>query len=415
MIGRRSKLFVALFAVVALMGALAGTAVGSTHRAVSRAACNTPGIGNKTIKIGVLAELSGPQAATFADTLKGLNARLAKLKADDPTAPDIQVVVADDGATDSGNLAGAKRLVEQENVFLIFEVSSHSKGSGAYLHQKGIPVVGWAIDPVWGVFTNMFGYRNSFAPTPQGQQTSLAPAILKKLGGKLIAVLGFDNSASRLFVKNTVASIQKYGHGLKVAYQTIVPAGSKEFTAVAQKMKENKVDGIITGMDFLQNDPMMKAVIQAGFRDKIKVLLFPFGYDPRIPGAFPSIDGAYVGIDFKPYEANLPAHQAFKKFYAQVNGDSAVTSQISMVAWLSAEAMLKGFTAVGHKACPTRADYIKALRNVKGFDAGGLIQPVDFKQAFGKPILCLYYVQLQGKAWVPQFNDQPQCGTQLAK
>jgi len=94
-----------------------------------------------------------------------------------------------------------------------------------------------------------------------------------------------------------------------------------------------------------------------------------------------------------------------------VNGASAVTSQISMVAWLSAEAMIKGFQVAG--SCPTDKAYITKLRKVKQFDAGGLIQPVDFKTAFGKPILCLYFVKDLSKAWVPQFNDVPVCGKEI--
>jgi branched-chain amino acid transport system substrate-binding protein len=140
-------------------------------------------------------------------------------------------------------------------------------------------------------------------------------------------------------------------------------------------------------------------------------VLFPFGYDPRVPPAFPALDGGYVGTDFKPYEQNLPGHQAFKRYYAQVNGADAVTSQISMVSWLSAEALIKGFEVAGK--CPTRANYIKNLRNVKGFDADGLIQPVDFKTAFGKPLLCLYYVQMVGDHWEPRFDGKIVCGKEL--
>ena len=412
MVARRCKSLVALVAAVAMIAVFAGTASAGRRSvaAAGAATCDSPGVTDSTIKIGVLGELSGAQAATFADLIKGLKARLAKLQDDGglPGGRNIEFVVADDGADDTQNLTAAKRLVEEENVFMVFEITSHSRGSASYLHQKGIPVVGWAIDPVWGTYDNFFGYRNSFSKNPESH-TTVAPTLLKKLGAKRIAVLGFDNSASQSSVKNAVASIKQFG--LKVAYQAIVPAGSTEFTAIAQKMKEKKADGIYTAMDFLQNAPMMQAVIDAGIRDQFKAFVFPFGYDPRIPAAFPSLEGGVVGTDFKPYELNLPGHQAFFKYYAQVNGADAVASQISMVAWLSAEAMIKGFEVAGD--CPTQAGYIKKLRKVKGFDADGLIQPVDFKTAFGKPILCLYYVQLQAAKWVPLFNGQPLCGKEL--
>ena len=79
--------------------------------------------------------------------------------------------------------------------------------------------------------------------------------------------------------------------------------------------------------------------------------------------------------------------------------------------WLSTEALIKGFQVAGK--CPTRANFIKKLRAVKGFDAGGLVQPVDFKTAFGKPILCLYYVEMVGDHWEPRFDGKVVCGKQL--
>ena len=206
----------------------------------------------------------------------------------------------------------------------------------------------------------MFGYRNSFSPNPNSL-TSLNSNFFKKVGAKRIAVLGFDNSASTNSVNTNTAAFKK--SGLKVVYKVIVPAGSTAFTAIAQKMKEKKADAIYTAMDVVQNAPMLDAVDQAGIRSQFKAIVFPFGYDPRIPGAFASFEGVYIGIDFKPYEDNLPGHQAFKKYYAQVNGASAVTSQISMVSWLSAEAMIKGFEVAGK--CPTDKAFITKLRKVK--------------------------------------------------
>ncbi|HXY92455.1 MAG TPA: ABC transporter substrate-binding protein [Acidimicrobiia bacterium] len=413
MFGRRSKFFVVLLASIATIAVWTGSAQGRTGAAAPSASssCNSPGVTGDTVKVGLLVEASGPQAATFADVEKGVKARLAKLEADGglPGGRKVEYVFADDAADDSKNLTEAKRLVEEDGVFAVLEVSSHSKGSASYLHAQGVPVVGWAIDPVWGQYDNMFGYRNSYAPDPAKNQTTQTPEVMKKLGAKKIAVLGFDNSASTLAVNNAAAAIKK--DGLKVANKVIVPAGSTDFTAVAQKLKDSGADGIDTLMDFTQNSALMQAVIQAGIRNNFKAVVFPFGYDPRVPGAFPSLDGGVVGIDFKPYELNLPAHQEFKKYYAQVNGADAVTSQISMVAWLSTEALIKGLQVAG--TCPTRANYIKNLRNVKNYDASGLIQPVSFKDTFGKPVLCLYYVQQEKGAWVPAFGGQLVCGKQI--
>jgi hypothetical protein len=91
---------------------------------------------------------------------------------------------------------------------------------------------------------------------------------------------------------------------------------------------------------------------------------------------------------------------------------SALIGQMSLIGWLSADLFIKGLQLRG-SACPNRAQYIAARQGLHNYDGEGLLPPVDFATQQGKPKICIYYSQVQGKAYVP-VSDKPFCGTAVA-
>jgi hypothetical protein len=64
---------------------------------------------------------------------------------------------------------------------------------------------------------------------------------------------------------------------------------------------------------------------------------------------------------------------------------------------------------------PTSAGVIKALRNVKAYNAGGLMpNSINFSTIFGKDPAktCEYYLQAKSKGYVP-VSSQPTCGSDI--
>lgn len=68
-------------------------------------------------------------------------------------------------------------------------------------------------------------------------------------------------------------------------------------------------------------------------------------------------------------------------------------SDIALDAWINTDMFLRGLQAAGPG--PTRAGYIKALRAVQNFDAGGLLpRPVNLSTSFGKASTCFVVVRI---------------------
>jgi ABC-type branched-subunit amino acid transport system substrate-binding protein len=414
MVGRR---IAAAALVCALAGTgsalLTGTAGASTPRGTGQPCTSDPGVSDTEIRVGAIIPSSGPSAASFAASRDGIEARIAKANAEGELGDRKLVLdVADDGADPARNVTAAQELVEQNEDFGVISVTTAADSSGGYLHDQGIPVTGWHLaTAAWGRYKNMFGWRNSNAPDPATLFTTRNADGIKKLGGTKVALVGSNAGSSATFIEQVDTAVSKT-KGLKVVYKTTdLSAGDRDFTAVAQKIKESGADAVYTGMDFVQNAALSQALTQAGVTPK--AVVFPGGYDKR-GLSLPGLEGVYFSVEFKPFELNAPAFQEYEKWMTQTAPDKPYYGQVPYVGWLSAEAFIEGIKAAGVD-CPTRKAFIKNLRKVKGYDANGAFEPVDFAKTFGQPTLCTYYVRVQNGAFVPQFDGKPLCPKALIR
>jgi branched-chain amino acid transport system substrate-binding protein len=373
---------------------------------------DVPGVSDTEIKVGTLLPTSGASAQSFASGLDGLNARIEKANADGELGKrKIVLANADDAGDAARNLTAAQDLVEQQGVFGIIENSPFGFSSAKYLNEQKVPVVGWHLGlKEFGTYPNMFGWRNSTTPDPENVYVTRTADVLKKLGASKVALVSTNVANSATFIDQIDNVIKKTKNGVKVVYKTTdVPQTQKDFTAEAQKIKDSGADAVYTGMDTLQNTGLSAALTQAGVTPKVTI--FPGGYDTRVLG-LPGIEGATFGIEFKPFETNPPAFAVYKA--AMDKDGKFATGQIPYIGWLAADAFIEGIKAAG-VSCPTREAFINNLRLEKNYDANGAFTPVDFRKIYGRPFYCTFYVKVENKAFVPQFNGEPFCATGIIK
>lgn len=366
-----------------------------------------PGISDSSIKIGVIAPQTGPQAASFSDSLAGIKARIDKANSDGELGTrKIQLVIRDDAADQTKNLQQVRDLVENAKVWAIIEVTSASGGGAAYLNSHSIPVTGWHVGvPAWSIDTNMFTFRLPTAADPGHVYNNRDADLMKREGVTKLALIGGGNAASVDFLTRNKKAIAQVG-GIKIVYDNeSVPAGASDFTAEAQAIKQSGANGVLTGMDFIPNTSLSAQLKKDGV--VMKEVQFPGGYDPRVL-SLPGMEGAFFGLEFKPFESNPPAFQAFNA--AMPKG--AVQNQISYIGWLSGEITIQGIKDAG-VSCPTRKAFINNLRMETAYTGGGAFDPVNLETGFGKEFACAYYVKVVNAKFVPQFGGQQQCGTPI--
>ena len=371
---------------------------------------NDPGVSSNTIKVGAILPVTGPSAPSFAASEDGMRARFNLANSSGELGKrKIDFTVADDVGDPARNVTAAQKLVEQDNVFGVIDNSLAADASAKYLNQQGIPVTGWHLGLAsFGIYPNMFGWRNSF-PSDAGKNTftSLNVDFMKNKGATKVALIAANTANSSSFIDQIDKSIKIAGGGkIKVVYKTTsVTVDQRDFTAEAQKIKDSGADTMVTGMDFLQNTALAQAVTQDNY--KLKVTLFPAAEDTRILH-LPGIEGAYFGTEVIPFEQNPPAYVTYKAEMQKIG--KFFGGEVPYIGWLSADTFIEGIKAAG-KSCPTRKAFINNLRLEKNWTAHGAFNPVDFAKAFGKPLFCVYFVQVVNAAFVPQFAGKPFCAT----
>jgi ABC-type branched-subunit amino acid transport system substrate-binding protein len=384
--------------------------------AAGAASCDSPGVSAKEIKIGALyPQTSEAFGSQFLPYGAGVRARLAYENDINGGVNGRKLVYseADDKGDLTANFAAARQLVDSEGVFMVIEATPASKGPSAkYLNQKGVPVTGWPINYVWGVYKNMFGHGGSTVPQPDGGPTvsTGGAQFLKDHGATNVASIGIDVTESATAARGSADASKAVG--MKVGYlKTDIPPTGTDFTADVAAMKEKGVDALWGSIQEPLYTQLYLKAKEAGI--DFKVALSPTGYDQRIVDAFgKKIAGVYHVVDFAPFELQLPAHKTFEDAMAKYEPDAVpAKQQLSMNGWLAADLAIRGLKLAGK--CPSREAFIKNLRKVKDYDAGGLLlRPVNEAKAFGKLATCLNYVQVSADGTKFELVDGavPLCG-----
>ncbi|MFA5883968.1 MAG: ABC transporter substrate-binding protein [Acidimicrobiia bacterium] len=363
------------------------------------------------IKVGALIPNSGPSAASFGPARDGLDARIAKANAEKEVGNrQIKIVYGDDAGDTAKNLTVAQQLVEQDKVWAVVADSSAMDTSAKYLYDKGIPVVGWHLGlPSFGTYPNMFSW-NSVAQDVASSYTTRTVDFMKQNGGTKVALVGTNQANSARVILQTEDAIKRT-KGMETVYKTVdVPTGSTEFGAIAQQIKDSGATAAYTGMDTAANLALSTALKQAG--SSVKVLVFPGGYSPQIVAA-PALQGAYFGIEFKPFETTppVPGYVDFNKWLPT----GVVRSQVTAIGWLMGDLLVEGIKAAGVN-CPTQDAFITNLRLEKDYTANGWYDPPkDFISLWNQPFPCAFFVQVVNNAFVPQNDNKPICAKQVIR
>ena len=231
---------------------------------------NDPGMSDTDIKVGTIAVESGVQASSFAPALEGVKARIDKAnQTGELGARKITLVVRDDAADQTRNAEVARDLVEQEKVFGIIEDTSTSNGSAKYLNEQAVPVAGWHVG-VPGVVDLPehvhvpAGHRGRAREGVQHPQREAARRARRDEGRA---------HRRRQPVERVVhRADQEVGATSGRQRDRLRERGDAARTArlhpEVQAIKDSGADGIVTGMDLLQNTALSDVAEQGGRDDE---------------------------------------------------------------------------------------------------------------------------------------------------
>ncbi|MGA7416661.1 MAG: ABC transporter substrate-binding protein [Acidimicrobiales bacterium] len=387
----------------------AGTAGLATESA--SAATGTP------ITIALVCTCSGAGAPTYQGVTGAFHARVDYQNAHGGVnGHKISTLVLDD-QTSPTQAATAVQEAVSHGVLGIVSVSALFFEGAKYAQQAGIPVTGSFQDgPEWGMQpnTNMFASDNG-SLDPKYPVNTAAGKFLVSHGGTVVGSYGYSISPSS--TRAAIGTVQSVIHagGKEGVLDTSVPFGGSDFTTAALVAKSKGVNAIFTAMDDNSNFALATSLKQAGV--KLKAVVFPTGYEPAAvtSPAWPDLQGDYFSSGFRPFQ--LPNAATAQMSAALQKYDGFTKSQFPTFeqyeAWVGADLMIKGMQLSGKN--PSSSGVITALRNVKYYNANGLLAtPINYSTIFGHDPAqtCEWYLQAQSKGFVP-ISSQPECGTDI--
>ncbi len=311
----------------------------------------TRGISSNSIKVGVLAVLSGPLALTGVDI--GARARFERQnRSGGIHGRKIQIVDVQDDASDAQkDLAAAQKLVLQDQVFAVVEATNFL--SGQYLNSQKVPVYGWNVTPNGCNQAYDFGITGCNVPiNPDQFGTGDAKQFAQVLGGASgkTVVIPIDDDPSARAAKDQ-CTVPFTSVGFKLVGTPLIPiSGVTDYTPYVQQIltaNQGKAPDLVFACTSVGSTiGLTSALTAAGFKGAQGNGIV---YDPRLLQSkqlVQSLNHVYVVVQWQPFEANTAPIQQMTSDVHAVAPQQLMTLAVASGYW-AADMMIDMLQKVG--------------------------------------------------------------------
>jgi Periplasmic binding protein len=280
----------------------------------------------------------------------------------------------------SQNQARSLDVISDNSSFGAFQATLLATGWGD-LDSAGVPTY------TWGIHAAEAASRPHIFPSQPGlrcdQCTARAvPYAAQISGAQHAATLGYGATEnSRVCAQTTADSIELYEDdtGVDVAYTNDnlafgLPNGiGPEVTA----MKDAGVDFVSTCIDLNGMKTLAQELQRQGMDDV--VLYHPNTYNQQfVSEAGDLFEGDIVAVQFRPFEATSEG-TALGDFQEWMDRQGDEPTELAMVGWINASLAFEGLLAAGPEF--DREAVTAATNAMTTFDAGGILEPVNWSEA----------------------------------
>jgi ABC-type branched-subunit amino acid transport system substrate-binding protein len=280
------------------------------------------------------------------------------------------------------NQARALDVISSDDAFAVFNAPLVASGFGD-LDAAGVPTYSWGIHG-----TEAAGRETVFpSRAPQcGDCTFRAvPYTAQLVGATKVGALGYGISENSKDCANaSAASTERYGAdvGAEVGYVNDslsygLPNGiAPEVTA----MKREGVDFIALCLDLNGAKTLAQELARQGMGDV--PMYHPNTYDHQfVAEAGDLFEGDVVAVQFTPFEAERSG--SLDAFLTWMEETGAEPTELAMVGWINADAAFTSLLAAGPQF--DRESAIAAMNSITDYDAGGLLNPIDWTRQHNPP------------------------------
>jgi branched-chain amino acid transport system substrate-binding protein len=331
------------------------------------------GVTASSMKIGFISSKTGVAASTSGSSDVGCKARVGRENAAGGVAGrKIDVEYVDDQSSNS-NLTQAESLVQNDHVFMVINDSAFAFLTYRWLLDHDVPQIGGGFDgnyygePGNEKVVSAFGN----GPPIAGIQTTLTPKIMKALGAKKIAAIGYGVSPSS---SANVKGLQQYAVpalGLDPVYtNTSVDFGTSDVGPLVLGMKNAGADGGYYAMDLSTNLALAQGLTQNGVRMKAQIMATGYGHElldqPVSKTLGPDI---VLTTGWAPVELETKATKRFQADLEKYAGFTGVPDFGIYTGYIDCDLAILGLKKQGKGL--DQDTYPEDLRSLGSFNPGG--------------------------------------------
>ncbi|MBF8188674.1 ABC transporter substrate-binding protein [Nonomuraea sp. K274] len=393
-----------LLAVAACGGRDSGEATGGTATSGQCQGQQTTGITSTSIKLGGIYPLSGP-ASAYGDIPKGIKAYFDYVNAEKNGigGRKVEFIVRDDGYAPPKAVEEARRLVEQEQVFALFQTlgTPSTTATWDYTNQRKVPQVFVATGASqWGTDT-AHPWTIGWQPNYISEARVYAQYLKDEKPDAKVAVLYQNDDFGKDLLGGFTRAIE--GTGIEVVAEQSYEVSDPSVDPQMRNLAESDADVFLNvttpkfGSQALaadaKNTKWNPVHIVNNVAASITVLK-PVGFE-NVQGV---VSSTYYKDPNDPTWQSDPEMMLYRQKMQQYAPDADPNVPYHTFGWAVASSFHKAMDAA---ACPTREGLRDAVRNLKGVKVDMLLPGVTLDTAQGDafPIESMQLMTFKGERW----------------
>jgi Periplasmic binding protein len=359
----------------------AGSDGGESHRDEFVSISGVPGVSDDEITYSVVGTKNGnPLGTCILDCyVQGIEAYFA-FRNDEGGIYGRDLVVGDVIDDElASNQARALDVISGNDSFGNFQATLLATGWGD-LDQAGVPVY------AWGINATEAANRSHIFPSAVIRCIDCTgravPYVAELAGAKKAGLIGDGATEnSKVCTNSTANSVKEYSKdtGVSVGYTNddLTYGLTNGIGPEVSSMKKAGVDFIATCIDLNGMKTLAQELHRQGMDDV--VLYHPNTYNQDFVRENADLfEGDYVTVGFRPFEAERKGTE-LDDFLTWMDKQGDKPSELAMVGWLNATLAFDGLLAAGPRF--DRDKVTAATNAMTDFDAGGLLEPINWREA----------------------------------
>jgi branched-chain amino acid transport system substrate-binding protein len=317
----------------------------------------------------------------------------------------VQAVIVDDQNTPSIAVSNATKLVQQDHVQVIFDLSDDLESTWAKIVDTAkVPVLGQSEGPTFGTDPNFYPTGTTVEPLVWGELKAGTLAKVSKISALYCAEIASCAQAVPL-----ITALGKTV-GVSLAYSASISSTASSYTAQCLGSKNAAANGVTVGA---ASDVAVSVAASCATQGYKPVYVTTAGEMTTPWLTQPALNGAIGNTQDVPwFDDSIPATKAMQAAitkYSPSVPTSASFGATATIGWAAGTVFATVAKTANLTPSSTQSEVIAALDTVKNETFGGLTPPLTFTAGKPTQVPCSFVAGISNGKWTEPIGLKTVC------